>query len=380
MIDPKAFVAAVREVGITFMTGVPDSLLKDACAGIAASVSTNHVIAANEGSAVGLAIGHSLATGDPALVYMQNSGLGNAINPLISLADPLVYGIPIVLLIGWRGEILPEGVRSQDEPQHRKQGAITPDLLKVLDIPYRVIDASSDVKAIVGEMAGIARSDSRPVAILVRKGTFSAFVADETAKVFPLTREAAIAAILDVLPENVPVVATTGMASRELFELRTSSNAGHQRDFLTVGGMGHASQIAAGLAMAKPETKVVCIDGDGAMLMHLGGLATTADCENLLHVVINNAAHDSVGGSPTKAVSLDLSKIADACGYTSVARVKTAAEIHSAVRSMLAQRGSTFLEIRCRKGFRSDLGRPDRSPADNKADFMKFLSGPSDER
>ncbi|HYC58384.1 MAG TPA: phosphonopyruvate decarboxylase [Thermoanaerobaculia bacterium] len=377
MIDPEHFIATLSEAGIRFVTGVPDSLLKDFGAALTAHYSADrHVIAANEGGAVGLAIGHYLAGGSPALVYLQNSGLGNAVNPLVSLADPQIHGIPIVLLIGWRGELLDGGAQAHDEPQHRKQGQITPALLEVLSIPYRLIDAATtDVKSLIEEVVAESRQRSGPVALLVRRNTFAHAVAGSGSDGDSMSREEAIRVILSVIGDDVPIVSTTGMASRELFELRTRDGLGHHREFLTVGGMGHASQIAAGVAIATPEKKILCLDGDGALLMHMGSLTISAACDNLLHVVINNGAHDSVGGQPTKGAVLDLTKIAAACGYGSIAMASNPAEIESNLQAMLSSNCSSFLEIKCRRGARPDLGRPDRSPAVNKAEFMSFLSG-----
>lgn len=375
MIDPVEFIAALEKLDVRFVAGVPDSLLKDVCAGLTAHFPRErHVIAANEGSAVGLAIGHYLATGRPALVYMQNAGLGNVVNPLASLADPQVYGIPMVLMIGWRGEILPDGSQLRDEPQHVKQGQITLSQLDLLGVPYRVVDGQTGVgEPILKELVDLALSKSCPVALVVRKQTFSPFQLPKMAETAWLTREEAIRAVVAALPGDLPIVSTTGMASRELFELRAAAGGGHDRDFLTVGGMGYASQIAAGIALATPKRKVLCLDGDGALLMHLGGLATGADCPNLLHVAINNGAHDSVGGQPTKGAVLDLTQIAKACGYVRVFRATTPEEIASHLRAMLAGTGSSFLEIKCRRGARSNLGRPNRTPAQSKEDFMRFL-------
>jgi phosphonopyruvate decarboxylase len=219
-------------------------------------------------------------------------------------------------------------------------------------------------------------SRSGPTALVVRKQTFIPFNPLKTDhENSRLTREAAITAIIAALPDHVPIVSTTGMASRELFELRKAANQGHHRDFLTVGGMGHGGQIAAGMAMASPDRQIVCIDGDGAILMHMGGLAISADCANLLHIVINNGAHDSVGGQPTKGAVLDFTKIAKACGYSRVSHAVTTEEISINVQSMLGSGLSSFLEIKCKRGARADLGRPDRSPAQNKIDLMKFLRG-----
>lgn len=376
MIEPLEFISSLDKLDIRFVTGVPDSLLKDVCACITTHFPpARHLIATNEGSAVGLAIGHYLATGRPALVYMQNSGLGNAINPLTSLADPQVLGVPMVLMIGWRGEILTDGRQLHDEPQHVKQGQITIPQLEVLDLPYRIVDGSTTtIEPILSELLALAVSRSGPAALVVRKQTFAPFkLAKPDHAESQLTREAAIGVIVAALPDDVPIVSTTGMASRELFELRKASGRGHHRDFLTVGGMGHAAQIAAGIALARPDRQVVCLDGDGAVLMHMGGLAISADCSNLLHIVINNGAHDSVGGQPTKGAVLDFTKIAAACGYACVSRATTTDEIITNIQSMLGGGLSSFLEIKCKRGARADLGRPDRAPAQNKIDFMRFL-------
>ena len=378
MIDPTEFISLLEALDIRFVTGVPDSLLESFCACILSRCPPErHVIATHEGSAVGLAIGHYLATGRPALVYMQNSGLGNAVNPLTSLADPQVYAVPMVLMIGWRGEILDDGRQLHDEPQHVKQGQITIPQLEILDIPHRIVDGhSTSVQQVLSELLDLAMSRSGPVALVVRKQTFTPFrLADAIDEETLISREAAIAAVIGALPDDVPVVSTTGMASRELFELRTVSGSGHHRDFLAVGGMGHAVQIAAGVALATRGRQVVCLDGDGAVLMHTGGLAISADCPNLLHIVLNNGAHDSVGGQPTKGAVLDFTKVATACGYARVARAVTPAEIAASVRSMLGHGLSSFLEIKCRRGARADLGRPDRTPAQHKLDFMRFVTG-----
>jgi phosphonopyruvate decarboxylase len=376
MIAPSEFIAALEKHDIRFVTGVPDSLLKDICSCITSSFpSRQHIIATNEGSAVGLAIGHYLASGRPALVYMQNSGLGNAINPLASLADPAIYGIPIILMVGWRGEIRSNGKQVHDEPQHIKQGQISIAQLDIMDIPYRIVDCNAiNPDPLLLDLVNLAIERSGPVALLVRKQTFtplkSSYIDQQQ---YLLTREAAITAVIGALPDDAFIVSTTGMASRELFELRKTYGSGHHRDFLTVGGMGHASQIAAGIANTIPDRQVICLDGDGAMLMHMGGLTISADCPNLLHVVLNNGAHDSVGGQPTKGAVLDLAKIAMACGYAHASLAVNTDEIVTKVQSMLRNGMSSFLEIKCRRGARADLGRPDRPPIQNKTDFMCFL-------
>jgi phosphonopyruvate decarboxylase len=377
MIPPAQFAEALDRAGITFFTGVPDSLLKDICACLTTSLPPEqHIIATNEGSAVGLAIGHFLATGRPALVYMQNSGLGNAINPLASLADPLVYGIPMLLMIGWRGELSADGTQIHDEPQHVKQGQITLAQLEVLGVPHQIVAADvPDVAAVIERATADALSRPGPVALVVRKGTFaSSTLPDSGERAHLGSREDAIQRVADALPDDTPIVSTTGMASRELFEYRKVRRHGHRRDFLTVGGMGHACQIAAGIALAQPSRKVVCLDGDGAMLMHLAALAIAARRKNMIHVVINNGAHDSVGGQPTLATELDLVDIARSLGYASAVRVTDLSGVAGALRQALDSDASAFIEIACRKGARANLGRPDTHPEDNKAQFMRFLT------
>lgn len=376
MIDCSEFIAGLRTSNINLVTGVPDSLLKDICACFSSQLAPEqHIIATNEGSAVGLAIGHYLSTANPALVYMQNSGLGNIVNPISSLADPLVYAIPMVLMVGWRGEMQDDQSQISDEPQHLKQGRITLTQLDTLGIPYTVVHANTDaIASVLQKVASDAIERGGPAALVVRKNTFAPFdypsQAQTTAE---LSREEAIRQIISVLPDDACIVSTTGMASRELFEIRANTKAGHQRDFLTVGGMGHASQIAAGIAFSQPHRRVVCIDGDGALLMHSGSLAISADCPNLIHIVLNNAAHDSVGGQPTKGNTLRFDKIAAAFGYRHTDQAIDSLELLEKLNHLLKLNGSIFLEISCRRGARKDLGRPDRTPTQNKSDFMKFL-------
>ena len=374
MIDAGTFVDCLKGSGIDFFTGVPDSLLKSFCAYVTDNCGAHHVIAANEGGAIALASGHYLATGNPALVYMQNSGQGNAVNPLCSLADPDVYSIPMVLLVGWRGE---PGVK--DEPQHSKQGKVTLSLFEVLGIPIDILpDDEAAALERVREMVGRAKAESRPVALIVRKGLFSGYrLQNKAADIAALKREDAIGAILRSLPEDAIIVSTTGMISREVYETRERLGQGHERDFLTVGSMGHASMIAVGIAMARPDRPVVCLDGDGASIMHMGNLAIAGQsgCENLTHIVLNNAAHDSVGGQPTVGDAVDLSAIAAACGYDvgSDADVSAALRRPSAVEKHPGK--PRFVEIKVAKGARKDLGRPKEPPQVNKALYMKTLRG-----
>ena len=353
MIEVTKFVGCLREAGVDFFTGVPDSLLKSFCAYVTDNCGENHVIAANEGGAVGLAAGHYLATGKPALVYMQNSGQGNAVNPLCSLADPDVYSIPMVLLVGWRGE---PGVK--DEPQHVKQGKVTVSLFETLGIPTEILpDDDESAADVTRNMVERAKAESRPVALIVRKGLFAEYkLQNKKPDIAALPREQAIEGVLRALPEDAVVVSTTGMISREVYETRERLGQDHSRDFLTVGSMGHASMIAMGIAKAQPNRPVYCLDGDGASIMQMGNMAIvgSSECANLTHIVFNNAAHDSVGGQPTVGGAISLPIIAAACGYNEPGH-------------------PTFKMILVAKGARKDLGRPKEPPQVNKALYMKTL-------
>ena len=377
MISSESFYNALRKHEVEFFTGVPDSLLKEFCAYITENVSEEqHILAANEGGAVGLAVGHHLATGKVPVVYMQNSGLGNTVNPLLSIADEDVYSIPMLLVIGWRGE-----PGKKDEPQHVKQGKLTIPTLDVLGIEYAVIDSDTqDIEQCISQLHRQALQQSKPVAVIVKKGTFSVYEHKTKSKLdtnFGLTREDAIKAIVDTLGDDDFIVSTTGMASRELFEYRKAKLQAHSNDFLTVGGMGHASQIATGIALSRPDKNVFCIDGDGAALMHLGSLAISAQTglNNFKHIIINNGAHDSVGGQPTVCQKVDLSLIAKACGYNMLEPVKSPSELKETMVQLLATDGPVALEVFVDRGNRKDLGRPTTTPVENKQAFMDKLKG-----
>ena len=373
MIDPREFVTSLQAKAVEFFTGVPDSLLKDLCGCLERLPRADqHIVAANEGGAVALALGYHLATGKIPLVYLQNSGLGNIINPLLSLADGEVYAIPMLIVIGWRGE---PGVH--DEPQHKKQGRVMLPMLEAMEIPYSIVGPEVDHSEIILTKAvRYARETGAPYALVIKKGTFKSFNAEPVAEFeFELSREEAIQAVLDVLKESDVVVSTTGMASREVYEYRHNKGTGHQRDFLTVGGMGHASQIALGVALQKPARMVYCLDGDGALLMHMGALSITGSLKprNLKHIILNNGAHDSVGGQPTVGLSIDLVGMARAAGYEHAVRTQTKEELRSSLLFLKDCGGPSLLEIRVHGGARQDLGRPTTTPAQNKAAFMKCI-------
>ena len=376
MIRPEYFIEKLRDNGIDCFAGVPDSLLKNMCAYITDHFDAAHnIIAANEGAAVGLAAGHYLATGHPACVYMQNSGEGNIINPIASLTDPEVYNIPVLLLIGWRGR---PGVH--DEPQHVKQGKVTTGLLNVMGINYEVLAKEEDKAEKQIAKAVKALRDKNTFALVIEKDTFDEYkLQNVEVNNFTMCREEAIQTVAAALGETDCVVSTTGMISRELFEYRAAMGQGHERDFLTVGSMGHASQIALGVALAQPERRVWCFDGDGATIMHMGSMAIVASKapKNYVHVVFNNGAHDSVGGQPTVGLKIDLPAVAKAVGYPQTYSVSTKEELEKLLTSTLPQKSCDDLvlsEIKVKKGNRKDLGRPTTTPIQNKEALMSFLS------
>lgn len=373
MINTQKFYESLNQNGVDFYTGVPDSLLKDICSYISDNAPADrHVITSNEGGAIALAMGYYLATSKTPLVYMQNSGFGNTINPLLSLADPKVYSIPMLLVIGWRGE---PGVK--DEPQHVKQGEVSETLLKTLEIPYTVIsDKTSNIDKVVSDAAKHAEDNNEPYAILVRKGTFEPYsLKTKTKTNFDLNREEAIIKTTELLSDSDIIVATTGKTSRELFEFRARNNQGHHRDFLTVGGMGHANQIALGIALAKPNKTVYCFDGDGAVLMHTGSLGIIGDLnlDNFKHIIFNNGAHDSVGGQPTIGFDISFGNIAKAFNYTKVFKIEKLKDFDQIFIDFQKEKGPCLLEILVNKGARKDLGRPTVTPKENKLNFMSFI-------
>lgn len=376
MIEVKEFYNELLNNEIDFFTGVPDSLLKSFCAYIKDNVSSEkNIIAANEGNAIGLAAGYYLATGKIGLVYMQNSGIGNALNPLASLTDKLVYSIPMLLVVGWRGE-----PNKKDEPQHKKQGLITTQTLDMLGIKYDILDettSNSKMRLKLKRAYEDMMENSEPYALVIRKDTFDEYkLKNNPISNLNMTREDAIAILVSNIKEDSVIVSTTGMASRELFEVREKNEEGHNKDFLTVGSMGHASQIALGIALNKKDKEVYCIDGDGALLMHMGGLAIIGNQKpkNFRHILINNGAHDSVGGQETVGFKIDTLAIAKACGYAECYTCSSGEELIGLSEKIKNVEGPVFLEIKVKKGARKDLGRPTTTPIENKNDFMEFIT------
>ena len=364
----------VEIIGSDFYTGVPDSQLKALCNYLMNTYGIDehhHVIAANEGNCTALAAGYHLATGKVPVVYMQNSGEGNIINPVASLLNDKVYAIPVVFIVGWRGE---PGIH--DEPQHIYQGEVTVKLLEDMDIkPFIIGKETTDeeVEAAMAEFKDILKS-GKDVAFVIRKGALSYDEKVVYKNDNDMVREDIIKHIVAVTGED-PIISTTGKASRELFETRVANGQSHKYDFLTVGSMGHSSSIALGVAINKPDQKIWCVDGDGAVLMHMGSMAVLGANKpnNLVHVVINNGAHETVGGMPTVAGSIDLVGVAKACGYPYAVKVDSFEALDSELKAAKDRNELSLIEVSCSIGARDDLGRPTTTALENKENFMEYL-------
>lgn len=372
MIKPAFFYQLLKAQDVGFMLGVPDSLLK--YFGSYVFDQGHDLIAANEGAALSVAAGYHLASGKIPLVYLQNSGFGNLVNPLTSLTDKEVYSIPLLIMVGWRGQ-----PGNKDEPQHIKQGKTQEAQIQALDLPYSILSSDQDkAQAQVEKAFSSMKKRSAPFVLLVPPNTFEKYDLQGSTidQQLTLKREEALDFLVQEVGDEEVIVSTTGKTSRELFELREKYGQGHNRDFLTVGSMGHASQIALGIALEKPERSVFCIDGDGAMIMHMGGLATIGEQspENFHHILINNGAHESVGGQPTAGFHVDFRKIAEGCGYKKTFRVDDLVSLKKTFNAFKESKGPVLLEVMTQTGARSDLGRPTVTPVNNKKAFMKFLS------
>lgn len=355
MLNQELFYKTLIKNGVDFFTGVPDSYLNGFCNYILNNAPAGmNVIAANEGNAVGIASGHYFATKRLPLVYMQNSGIGNTVNPLVSLADKNVYAVPMLLLIGWRGQ--PE---TGDWPQHTLQGEITPGMLELMNIPYTILkDDDETIAEVLGKAVSEAEKNRAPYALIAPKGVMAGEKLNNKDQNYPMSREMAIETVLNCMPAETVCSATTGRATRELFYLRERRNESKKNDFLNVGSMGHASSVALGIAMAKPNRPVVCFDGDSAAMMHLGAMTMVSkhNVPNFLHIVLNNGAHESVGGQPSAGHLIDFTKIAEACGYKTVGRpVTTEDELKEAVKALCDEPCAGFIDVRIHKGLSGKL-------------------------
>lgn len=369
--DVKNF---TKILGADYYAGVPDSQLKALCNYLMHTYGIDprhHMIGANEGNCTALAAGYHLATGKVPVVYMQNSGEGNIINPAASLLNDQVYAIPVIFVVGWRGE---PGVH--DEPQHIYQGKVTVRLLEDMDIRTCILGKETTEEELGETMKEFRKilAQGKSVAFVIRKGALSYEEKVNYSNAYTMVREEIIRHIAEVSGED-PVVSTTGKASRELFEIREERGQSHKYDFLTVGSMGHSSSIALGIAAQKPKQKIWCVDGDGAVLMHMGSMAVlgASHPKNLIHVVINNGAHETVGGMPTAAGSVDLTQVAKACGYPYAVCVDSFELLDQELKAAKARNDLSFIEVKCSIGAREDLGRPTTTAIENKVRFMEYL-------
>ncbi|MBD5156806.1 MAG: phosphonopyruvate decarboxylase [Butyrivibrio sp.] len=374
MLNQKLVLDELAKNGVSFFSGVPDSYLNGFCNYILNNVpKERNIIAANEGNAIGIASGHYLATREIPLVYMQNSGIGNAVNPLVSLVDEHVYAVPMLLLIGWRGQ-----PGTGDWPQHQLQGEITTKLLETMHIPYEILeDDNNKMAEIIKRAAAEAEKTRKPYAVIAPKGVMAGEKEDNKDKSYPMSRERAIEIILDNMPEDTIYSATTGRATRELFFLRERRNEAKNRDFLNVGSMGHASSVAFGIALSRPNRRVVCLDGDSAAMMHMGAMTMVSkiDVPNFLHIILNNGAHESVGGQPSSGHSVDFTSIAEACGYVTVGKAaENEEDFVNALEELKTKNKAGFIDVRIHKGLSGKLPPLDFSHREAINDLINELN------
>ena len=374
MIEQQKLFTALNDIGLNFYTGVPDSLLNDFCLHLVNNVpDCQHIMAANEGNAIGIAAGYHMATGKIPVVYMQNSGIGNATNPLLSLTHRCVYGIPLILLIGWRGD-----PAIKDHAQHKKQGELTPVLMEDMDIPYQVLDADDTVIEKFQWAANKAKDLNAPVALIAKKAILTQKEKKQEYAESPLmNREEAISAVLDVFGKDAIYLATTGRATRELHEQIMIHGFSHEIEFLNVGAMGHLSSIGLGLAVGAPDKKIVVFDGDAAAVMHMGSLATNGRYQpkNLIHIVLNNGVNESVGGQKSSGQVINLTAIAKGCGYeTKPAFVESKEDLQKAVKQLADSNHLSFLDVHVRQGIRKDMPGLKIEHQNAKTALMNYLN------
>ena len=373
MVNQEQLFTALKDMGVDFFTGVPDSLLNNFCLYMAQNIPDGqHVMAANEGNAIGIAAGHYMATGKIPVVYMQNSGIGNATNPLLSLTHDCVYGIPMILVIGWRGD-----PSISDHAQHKKQGELTPVLMRDLDIPYEILDADETVIEKFAWAVNKAKEISSPVALIAKKAILTEKVKKQE---YPesrlMNREEAVSAVVDVLGSEAVYLGTTGRATREVHEQLKAHGVGEGHEWQNVGSMGHVSSVGLGIALARPEQKVVVFDGDAAAVMHLGALATNCRYKagNMIHIVLNNGVNESVGGQPSAGYVVNLTEIADACGYRTPGHaVESKEELQAIIKDFKKGEMPLFIDVHVRQGIRSDMPKLNIDHKAQKRALMKNL-------
>ena len=374
MVNLQSLFEALDRTGVKFFTGVPDSLLNDFCLYMMNNIpDSRHVMAANEGNAISIAAGNYMATGNIPLVYMQNSGIGNATNPLLSLTHDCVYGIPLIMVIGWRGD-----PSINDHAQHKKQGELTPVLMKDMDIPYEILDNDDTVIEKFTWAVNKAREISSPVALIAKKAILTQ---KEKKQVYPesplMNREEAVSAVIDVFGEDAVYLGTTGRATREVHEQLRMHGISEGHEWQNVGSMGHVSSVGLGLALALPDKRIVVFDGDAAVVMHMGSLATNCryKASNLIHVVLNNGVNESVGGQQSAGQLIDLTGVAKSCGYRNVGHaIKTKEELQHVLKTLPGNDMPTFVDVYVRQGIRPDMPKLNINHKEQKEALMKYLN------
>ena len=340
---------------ITFCTGVPDSLLKPFLKNIKKVGKFKHIQAVNEGNAVSLAAGWQTVSNKVPLVYMQNSGLGNAINPLISLTHSKVYSIPLVLLIGWRGE-----PNKHDEPQHIEMGKITLDILKLLNIKTIILGKKFSSHK-VNELINYSIKNKKVVAFLVKKEFFNNEGIKEKNNLNSnnILRYNFLETLVDEIEINTRIISSTGYTSRELDEIRKRKINSKGKDFYMVGAMGHTSIFSLGVAEATKK-KIICIDGDGSMLMHFGSLFTIGQMKktNLKYILLNNNCHESVGSQKTNINNVNINIISKGLGFQNYTKISNKKNMRILTKKFLNSKKSNFLEVRIKNISIENLGRP----------------------
>jgi len=354
MIKVNSLINLLKKNNSNFFTGVPDSVLKELSYSLQKKNKNNHIIATNEGAAVSLGIGHYLSTKNVPCIYMQNSGLSNALNPLISIAHEKVYSIPLILIIGWRGS-----PRIKDEPQHNVKGKITESILKLLNIKYTIIRSNSDLKKFDKQIK-IAKKKNTIVACLIEQGTLEKI--ERTNKrndFYKLNKEFFLKTLLQIIDKNTKIIASTGYNSRELMYLRSKYNITKNKDFYMVGGMGHTASVALGYSLSSKK-KTICIDGDGSLLMHLGSIKTagTFANKNFKYILLNNNSHDSVGGQNTYANDINFKKLSISLGFKNFYSIKDGKNLKKNIQDFLKSNTLNFLEVKVSNSKIKKLPRP----------------------
>jgi len=378
MIHAQKFVHAALRQGFNLWSGVPCSYLKPFINYVIDDPKVRYVPASNEGDAVAIAGGNQL-TGHRGVAIFQNSGLGNAVNPLTSFHH--TFKIPVLLIVTLRGE--PGG--PSDAPQHGLMGPITTQMLDTMQVKWEYFPTDeAEIEAALQRAVDHMDGEGLPFAFVMKKGSVEAYERQNSSPVVPTpwvkartsgapkavaTRNEMLKAVQATAGWNDPVLATTGYTGRELYALEDRDN-----QFYMVGSMGCVSSIGLGIALARPHKRVIAVDGDGAVLMRMGALASNGYQKpaNLVHIILDNGRHESTGGQATVSPAVDLCAVAAACGYEHIHDITHPDELHSLLQKP-ANAGLTFIRARTVAGSPKDLPRPQQKPYELALRFSEFL-------